>query len=625
MAMTGEQFGKLVARLEGEARDNSALYKLRVALLAALGYAYILFILAIIIGLLSLIALLSLTGKGLILVFKVGVPIVATLAVIVRALGVRITAPEGVALSPRQAGQLFSEVDQFRRKVKGPSIDTILLTDDFNAAIVQVPRLGMFGWQKNYLIVGLPLMQATSPEQFRAILAHEFGHLSGSHGRFASWIYRVRRTWHQLLQAQEQKPSRASFIFTKFFDWYAPFFAAYSFVLARSHEYEADRLSAELVGARRAAEALILTCVFDSYLQSNFWPDLYRLANDESEPPADTHSRMQRAFRSGFERAEAEKALHNALRITTDIDDTHPSLKDRLAALGEQPHLPAPSPETAAEYFFGRNLTGLVVNINQNWKQAVAPAWRERYDYSQKAQKQLRELDEQAQAGSLSEDQRWQRATMTEEFRDSDQALALYQEVLHSNIDHIGANFAVGRILLDREEDRGIGHIEKAMSLSPKCVLPGCEVVYWFLMRQGKEEEAKAYFHRAERQADLIEAAQQERAFLGFDDTYIPHGLSLDRINHLRKQLARYPEIITAYLVRKQVRHFPDEPLYALGLVVRSNWYKIRSEEKDGAYSERLAGEIEFDGETIVFVINKSNKKMKSIMVAVPGSQIYVA
>ena len=36
----------------------------------------------------------------------------------------------------------------------------------------------MFGWLNNYVGVGLPLMRAFSPEEFRAVVAHEFGHLS---------------------------------------------------------------------------------------------------------------------------------------------------------------------------------------------------------------------------------------------------------------------------------------------------------------------------------------------------------------------------------------------------------------------------------------------------------------
>ena len=131
------------------------------------------------------------------------------------------------------APKLFELIDEVCSQVDGPRLHNVLLTEDFNAGIVQTPRLGPFGWQRNHLLIGLPLLQALSPAEFRAVLGHEYGHLSGNHGRFSGWIYRVRQTWTQLLTTLHEQRRHFSFIFEWFLDWYAPFFNAYSFVLAR--------------------------------------------------------------------------------------------------------------------------------------------------------------------------------------------------------------------------------------------------------------------------------------------------------------------------------------------------------------------------------------------------------
>lgn len=153
--MTDDQFNQMVERLEGEARKNPYGYRLRVALLAALGYAYILFVLVIILILTALLGAMIITGKGLLL-FKLAVPVFASLFVIIRALWVRIPRPEGIKLSLRQAGPLFHEVDQFRRKVKGPKIHAILLTDflskiysDFVSNWLVILKLLMLIWCAN--------------------------------------------------------------------------------------------------------------------------------------------------------------------------------------------------------------------------------------------------------------------------------------------------------------------------------------------------------------------------------------------------------------------------------------------------------------------------------------------
>src|SRR5207248_8888294 len=133
----------------------------------------------------------------------------------------------------------------------------VLLDESFNAGVIQIPRLGLLGWQRNYLVIGLPLMQALSPEQFRAAIAHEMGHLSRNHGRFAGWVYRLQQTWSRLLETLQAERHGASVLFEWFFNWYAPYFSAYSFVLRRADEYVADRCAVELAGVRSASEALI--------------------------------------------------------------------------------------------------------------------------------------------------------------------------------------------------------------------------------------------------------------------------------------------------------------------------------------------------------------------------------
>ncbi|HSE19553.1 MAG TPA: M48 family metalloprotease [Pyrinomonadaceae bacterium] len=125
--------------------------------------------------------------------------------------------------------------------LSGPKIDRVMVSEDFNVSIVQIPMFGMFGWLHNYLVVGLPLLRAVSPAEFRSVLAHEVGHLSGKHGRFSGWIYHLRQSWIEILTRVREERSYASFLFEPFIKWYAPYLNAYSFVLVRAQERQADQ------------------------------------------------------------------------------------------------------------------------------------------------------------------------------------------------------------------------------------------------------------------------------------------------------------------------------------------------------------------------------------------------
>src|SRR5207302_1627710 len=135
-----------------------------------------------------------------------------------------------------------------------------------------LPRLGIFGWYRNYLLIGLPLMQCLSGPQFEAVLAHELGHLSRGHARLGNWIYRLRRVWMRLDSALAQRPQLGSGAIRGLLHWYVPYFNACSFPLARRNEFEADASSVQLTSADSAAQALTNVSVIGSYLRERYWP-----------------------------------------------------------------------------------------------------------------------------------------------------------------------------------------------------------------------------------------------------------------------------------------------------------------------------------------------------------------
>src|SRR6516225_1867399 len=124
--------------------------------------------------------------------------------VVAGAMWVRLDPPKGRPIANSDAPELFALIDKLRRALGAPRFHHVLITEDFNAAVVQFPRLGLLGWYRNTLLIGLPLMKALTRQQLAAVLAHEFGHLAGGHGRLGNWIYRLRFGWARLAQALQQ-------------------------------------------------------------------------------------------------------------------------------------------------------------------------------------------------------------------------------------------------------------------------------------------------------------------------------------------------------------------------------------------------------------------------------------
>src|SRR5437588_401834 len=169
MSMDQRQFEALVQRMERFAVRAPGTYRSWVVALAVFGYTLLL---ALVIVLLLLLALLAFGLRDAAwLSVKLGLVVGALALVVLRSLWVRLEPPTGEPLTRQEAPAFFARLDRLVARLHTPRVHQVLVTEDFNAAVMQLPRLGIFGWYRSYLLIGLPLMQCLSGPQFEAVLA----------------------------------------------------------------------------------------------------------------------------------------------------------------------------------------------------------------------------------------------------------------------------------------------------------------------------------------------------------------------------------------------------------------------------------------------------------------------
>ncbi|HKV35710.1 MAG TPA: M48 family metalloprotease, partial [Pyrinomonadaceae bacterium] len=408
-----EEEDKLAARirpLEAFAATHPQRYRFRVALVALLGYGYLL---GLVVLLLTLVAFtLYYVSFNAVMIKILWIPLVIA-GLVLKALWITVPEPDGKKLERHEAPALFDLIDEISKALNGPKVKHVLVNDQFNAFAPQIPQFGMFGWLNNYLVVGLPLMRAFSPEEFRALLAHEFGHLSSKHAWFRRWIYSVRLSWDQVLDRVHEERSYAAFLFEPFLNWYAPYMNIYSFVLARDQEREADRYAVELAGKDTTALALIRSETKERGVMEDFWPKFFRGANDQPLTPRDTFTQVLAGYEQPIGHTKAQRWFLEALRVPTGYADTHPSLGDRLAAIGFQRDEAEITrlieavvkadeiKESAASRYLDQLPDDFELSMNRLWRERVAHAWNERHNDIKTLRKRLTELDEQANTRAL--------------------------------------------------------------------------------------------------------------------------------------------------------------------------------------------------------------------------------
>jgi Zn-dependent protease with chaperone function len=150
----------------------------------------------------------------------------------------------GPQLTRERHPQLFSELDEVAKSVDQAMPEEVYLVPDVNARVMQ--RGGIMGvCSRRVMGLGLPLMRMLTRSQFRAVLAHEFGHYHGGDTKLGPWIYKTRGAIGRTLQSLgEGSWFQIPFLL------YSRMFLRVTHAVSRRQEFVADELAARVIGSK---------------------------------------------------------------------------------------------------------------------------------------------------------------------------------------------------------------------------------------------------------------------------------------------------------------------------------------------------------------------------------------
>lgn len=198
------------------------------------------------------------------------------------------------------------------------------------------------------MILSLPLMTALSPDEWRAVIAHEFGHFAGGDTRVGQRIWRLRVAIMRTVGTLKRSKSRVRRATAEPFRAYAVLFLRVTNAVARRAEFDADALSARVASPDAAARALRRSAALGPALDSYLRGDVAPMLNAQLLPP------LTEGFIELTANSEMAPRLDDIVSAGLSVQDphpyaSHPTLRQRLEALGEpaEPTMP-PAPDTRA-------------------------------------------------------------------------------------------------------------------------------------------------------------------------------------------------------------------------------------------------------------------------------------
>jgi Zn-dependent protease with chaperone function len=563
-----------VTTAAGDGRPRSS--TLRLVALVLEGYVYLGVILALFLAppAILLWGLVARRPSIAIAAILVGIPVTATAARALRAVWVAFEEPKGIEVGPHFGQGLEREVDQVARLIGAPAVHRIVVTDAPNASVLQVARAGVF-WSTHTLCLGYPLLATMSVEHIRAVIAHELAHLTQGHGHVSGWVHRTRLAWSRLIGSLEQHDSVPPVLYL-LFRRYVPRLCHHAAAVSREQELLADRVAADVSGPEVAAQALVAVEIVQDVLNQQFWPRLFERVDAESAAPAPFASMGPHIWR-GLE--HRTKLLDRILEGESEASDTHPTLRERLRALHHEAEWPDAGKETAADSLFGAQKTELVAALDEDWRERYGREWTRRHDEIRRRRQALAAL---AALPSPTREDTFRRGELTELEGDTEAALSLFLAAHERG--HAPAALAAGRLLLDRDDDSGIGLIEAAMEAQPDLVEQGCTAIVAFLKGRGRHADAQPYEHRQTLHASRAMMANAERTTLSRVDRFEPCVDPRFDPAALADRLSAEPRVVRAYLARKELRHSPGT-LTILAVLMKSG---SMEELAESLYRERL-------------------------------------
>lgn len=239
-------------------------------------------------------------------------------------------------------------------------------------------------------------------------------------------IYRIRESWAQLMNGMLAQDNVGARLMAKFFSWYAPRFSAYSFPLARSNEYEADAMAAALTDNQAIGDALINVHVVAPYLEENYWQTYFKRADTQVSPEILPWAGLDGFLKTNKD-PKLQERLDQAMLVDTDMSDTHPSLKDRLAALKVSAELPKRSDENAAKVWLKDQCINVIQEFDKDWFEHNKEPWRERYQYVKDSMNSLSKLRMKG-SDKLNDEELWELSQLEGEFGDMKNAIELLSQ-----------------------------------------------------------------------------------------------------------------------------------------------------------------------------------------------------
>jgi len=330
---------------------------------------------------------------------------------------------------------------------------------------------------------------------------------------------------------------------------------------------------------------------------------------------------------------ERTEWLGTALARRAADDDTHPSLRERLAALGLAEHdgsridrlptLATAGVPSAAEYYLGDLAGEMLSSFDVEWRNSVSDRWRERHEEMKAQREVLAGLAERERRGPLGTADLWLRANTYNDLGETDDAIQAFRALVELEPSHVRGHFLLGTLLLAASDEAGVEHVQRSMSLSSEFAVRGADVLRDFYASRGMRDEERAMAQLLWQNGEELRRALEEREAVTKRDTVLPVLLAPAYLDMVRAAMEADERVTRLWIAQKSTTHLPDYPM--LVILVEPIWWRGKwTGPKTGLAQDVMARvDAEAWAHLYVVVLSGTTEWLAQRMATIEGALVF--
>lgn len=474
---------------------------------------------------------------------------------------------------PEAVPALMDLVDRTTEGVQGMKARRIWVHRGFQVNLQTRPVFGPLGWASHGWALGVFSLMHYTPRELEAALLWDQAFWSRQHSWLNLEAKRILQFWRDLGQAVAQ--NRAPILgWTNLLPRLGKPLSAWGRWIERmggpflfDQVLMADRSVGKALGGYVTAQMLTKEALtafqIDGLWYGRWFEALEAVPNS---PLAEAQAYLKR-----WPGPEVDVRLE-AL-VEGDVSGVG-AFRLRMESLGVSPEVPRPPQESAWERFLQVDALEQVDGMDGEWREVLGLRRTERSQRSEQARARYAEWRARDATDPLPDDYAPEMAQLALEHGTEAEARTWLDRWMAAEPKSGDAKAAHCRFLLKSGDPEGLEALERLRELHPLNASAVANLWADHLERiepgSGAALEARRRAYRAGR---IYENAVEERRTVGLKDVLLPHEASESDLATIRAWLNKVQGLSRAYLVRKEVHHHPESPLYLM-VVVHKDWLR---------------------------------------------------